>query len=120
MNKAKRQAKRAAIAVLGTIVLLIGIVAIPYPGPGWLIVFAGLAILSTEFEWAGRLLERARSYYDGWVEWLKRQHWAARLLVLAFTGLIIVVTVWLLNGFGILNAWLQLGLDWLQSPLFRS
>lgn len=120
MNKAKRQAKRAAIAVLGTIVLLIGIVAIPYPGPGWLIVFAGLAILSTEFEWAGRLLERARSYYDGWVEWLKRQHWATRLLVLAFTGLIIVVTVWLLNGFGILNAWLQLGLDWLQSPLFRS
>lgn len=120
MNKAKRQAKRVAIAIMGTIVLLIGIVAIPYPGPGWLIVFAGLAILATEFEWAGRLLERARGYYDDWAGWLKRQHWIIRLLVLAFTGIVIVITIWLLNGFGIMNAWLKLGLDWLQSPLFRS
>lgn len=119
MNKAKRQAKRAAIAAMGSIVLLIGIVAIPYPGPGWLIVFAGLAILATEFEWAGRLLERARGYYDDWVDWIKKQHWAVRLLVLAFTGLVIVITVWLLNGFGIMNAWFKLGLDWVQSPFVR-
>ncbi len=120
MNKAKRHAKRVAVAAMGSIVLLVGVVAIPYPGPGWLIVFAGLAILATEFDWAGRLLERIRGYYDSWVGWLKRQHWSLQLLVLSFTGLVVLTTVWLLNGFGILNAWLQLELDWLQSPLFRS
>lgn len=120
MNKAKRHAKRVAVAILGTIVLLVGIVAIPYPGPGWLIVFAGLAILATEFEWAGRLLERVRGYYDNWAHWLKKQSWTVRLLILAFTGLVIVTTIWLLNGFGIINAWLRLDLDWLQSPLFHS
>lgn len=120
MNKAKRHAKRVAIAILGTIVLLVGIIAIPYPGPGWLIVFAGLAILGTEFDWAQRLLDRVRGYYDAWVGWLKKQHWGVRFIVLTFTGLVIVITVWLLNGFGLVNAWLHLGLDWVQSPLFRS
>lgn len=119
MNRVKRHARRVAIAVMGTVVLLVGIVAIPYPGPGWLIVFAGLAILATEFEWAGRLLERARAYYDKWVSWLKWQHWGLQLLVLAFTGLVVVTTVWLLNGFGILNAWLHLDLDWVQSPFVK-
>lgn len=119
MNKAKRHAKRVAVGVMGGLVLLVGIVAIPYPGPGWLIVFAGLAILATEFDWAGRLLERARSQYDRWVSWLKRQHWSLQLLVLAFTGLVVAATVWLLNGFGLINAWLDLGLDWIQSPFVR-
>lgn len=116
MNKAKRHAKRVAIAISGTAVLLVGIVAIPYPGPGWLIVFAGLAILATEFDWAQRVLDSARGYYDTWTAWLKRQHWSLQLLVLSITGLVVVTTVWLLNGFGILNAWLDLGLDWVQSP----
>ena len=40
---------------------LVGILAIPYPGPGWAIVFVGLGILATEFEWARQLLAYARS-----------------------------------------------------------
>ena len=42
----------------------VGIVAIPYPGPGWAIIFVGLAILATEFEWAHRLLRYTRERYD--------------------------------------------------------
>lgn len=117
MNKVTRHAKRVAVAILGTIVLLVGIIAIPYPGPGWLIVFAGLAILATEFDWAQRLLDKVRGYYDAWADWLKGQHWSIRLLVLAFTGIVIMVTIWLLNGFGLINAWFHLELDWVQSPL---
>lgn len=117
MQAAKRKAKRTAIAAVGGLVVLVGIIAIPYPGPGWLIVFAGLAILATEFDWAQRLLDYARGKYDDWTAWLKRQHVAVRLLVLACTGLVIVVTMWLLGAFGILNSLLQLNLPWLQSPL---
>ncbi len=36
-----RRAWRIGVAVLGAAVLALGIIAIPYPGPGWLIVFAG-------------------------------------------------------------------------------
>ncbi len=51
---------RIVVGVIGLVVLVAGILAIPYPGPGWAIVFIGLAILATEFEWAHRLLRYTR------------------------------------------------------------
>jgi uncharacterized protein (TIGR02611 family) len=51
---------RIVVGVIGLIVLGAGILAIPYPGPGWAIVFVGLGILATEFDWARRLLAYAR------------------------------------------------------------
>jgi len=118
MGRLKKGAKKLIIGIVGGLVVVVGIIAIPYPGPGWLIVFAGLAILATEFEWAGRLLEFARSKYDAWVDWLKRQSLFVRLLVLALTAVVIVVTIWLLNGFGFMNKLLHLPFPWLDSPLF--
>ena len=49
-----------AVGITGVAVILIGIPLIPLIGPGWLIVFTGLAILATEFAWAGRLRDRIR------------------------------------------------------------
>lgn len=112
------------IGCLGGIVLLAGLVMIPYPGPGWLVVFAGLAILATEFTFAERLLVYGRRRYEAWSVWLKRQHIAVQLLVLALTGLVVVATVWLLNGFGFIRLYLLplTGIRddwlWLDSPLF--
>lgn len=54
-------ARKFGIAIVGVTVILIGIPLIPLIGPGWLIVFTGLAILATEFEWARRLRDRVRS-----------------------------------------------------------
>ena len=51
----------------------VGIVAIPYPGPGWAIVFVGLGILATEFDWARRLLAYAKERYDKVMDWFHRQ-----------------------------------------------
>lgn len=64
---------RIAVGVVGLLVLAVGILAIPYPGPGWAIVFVGLAILATEFDWARRLLAYARERYDAAMAWFKRQ-----------------------------------------------
>ena len=55
-----RNAKRTAVTLAGFAVVLIGLVLIPLPGPGWLIVFGGLAILATEYVWARRLLNYSR------------------------------------------------------------
>jgi uncharacterized protein (TIGR02611 family) len=117
MQRTKKQIKRVAIAVTGGAVVIVGIIAIPYPGPGWLIVFSGLAILATEFTWAQRVLDFARHKYDMWTEWLKKQHMAIKLLVLALTGVVVVVSMWLLNVFGILDGLLHLRMSWLHSPL---
>lgn len=117
MDRVKRSTRRVAIGTVGGVVLVIGIVAIPYPGPGWLIVFTGLAILSTEFEWAHRLLHFGRAKYEAWEQWLRVQSPLVRGLVLAFTGLVVVLTMWLLNVFGMTANLLQLHYPWLYSPL---
>jgi uncharacterized protein (TIGR02611 family) len=119
MDKIGRGAKKVLVAVVGAIVMLVGIVLIPYPGPGWLIVFAGLAILSSEFAFAERLLARGKRYFRGWEAWVKQQGTPIQIAILTFTGLVIVTTIWLVNGFGILNVLLSLNQDWLVSPLFR-
>jgi uncharacterized protein (TIGR02611 family) len=114
-----RKTWRVAIGTLGTLVLIAGIIMIPYPGPGWAVVFVGLAILGSEFAWAKRLLRFAKGKYDAWTDWLKRQHWTVQLLVLGLTGLIVVATLWLLNAFYLVAGWV--GLEewtWLQSPFF--
>ncbi len=119
MEKFRRRSKKTAIGILGGLVLIIGIICIPYPGPGWLIVFAGLGILSTEFDWAKRLLDFAKGKYDAWQAWLKSQPLAVKTAFWLLTCAVVIVTIWLLNGYGLINGWLHLGQDWVQSPLFR-
>lgn len=118
MEHVIRHSKRVAIAIVGGLVVLVGIVMIPYPGPGWLVVFAGLAILATEFDRAQRVLDYIGDIYEGWQAWLKRQSIFIKIIVWAMTAMVVVMTVWLLNGYGIMNDWLNLGQDWLHSPIF--
>ena len=118
MDKLRRHSKKVLIGIAGGLVVLIGLVLVPYPGPGWLIVFAGLAILAIEFEFASKVLDYAKGKYDAWSAWLKRRNIYVQLSVLALTGAVVVMTLWLLNAFGIINNVLNLGQDWLVSPLF--
>ena len=117
-NPGLRALYRIGVAVVGGTVLAAGLVLIPYPGPGWLVVFAGLAILATEFVWARWLLGRARSGYDAWTRWLGRQAWPVKLLVLAATAAVVLLTLWLLDMFGLVAGWIGVDWTWLQSPLF--
>ncbi len=83
------------VALLGAVVVTIGIILIPFPGPGWLIVLGGLAIWAIEFVWAQRLLSFTRARLEQWWHWLGRQHWTVRVLAGA-VGLVFVSTVvWL-------------------------
>ena len=45
---------RIGVGVVGGLLLVVGVLAIPGPGQGWALVFLALAILSTEFTWAHR------------------------------------------------------------------
>jgi uncharacterized protein (TIGR02611 family) len=50
---------RWAFVLVGVLILLAGIAMLALPGPAFVVIPIGLAILSLEFAWAERLLERA-------------------------------------------------------------
>jgi tellurite resistance protein TerC len=60
MLKTLKQVKRLTIGVIGTTILLIGIALIVLPGPAFIVIPIGLAILATEFAWAKSLLKKVR------------------------------------------------------------
>ena len=96
-NPTGRVALRVVVGVLGAIVVSVGIVLIPLPGPGWLIVIAGLGIWAVEFHWAKRLLGFTRRHVHGWAEWVKRQSLAVRFVIgavgIVFVGAVAVLSI---------------------------
>ncbi len=60
--------RRAAVTLLGSVVLLVGVAMIVLPGPATLVIPAGLAILAREYHWARRLMARLRAAWPGWRE----------------------------------------------------
>ncbi len=52
--------RRFAVTLVGGAAVLLGVILMPLPGPGFLVVAVGLAILATEYAWARRLLDRTR------------------------------------------------------------
>lgn len=55
-----RSTKRIVVSTVGFALLAIGIVLLVVPGPGLLLVAAGLAVLATEYAWARTALEVTR------------------------------------------------------------
>jgi hypothetical protein len=56
-----KQFKRIMIMVGGGTVLVLGVAMIVLPGPAFIVIPAGLAILALEFAWARRWLRSARA-----------------------------------------------------------
>ena len=55
------QSVRLSVAALGFTVLAVGLVLLITPGPGLLVIIAGLAVLAHEFAWAAKALEKAKT-----------------------------------------------------------
>ena len=62
-----RVVKRTIISVVGGTVLLIGIALLLLPGPAFIVIPIGLAILATEYAWARRWLRKAREYTSSFI-----------------------------------------------------
>ena len=52
-----RHLKRFFVEGLGWLLVVVGIAALVLPGPGLLAIFAGMALLATQYDWAERRLE---------------------------------------------------------------
>lgn len=68
---------RVSVGVLGGGITALGLLLVPLPGPGWLVVFLGLTILGTEFAWAKRMSAFVKHQLDRFWAWLQARR-AAR------------------------------------------
>ncbi|KAB1916159.1 TIGR02611 family protein [Micromonospora sp. AMSO31t] len=94
-NPTGRVALKIFIGLLGAVVVTIGLALIPLPGPGWLLVIAGLGVWAVEFHWARRLLAFTRRHVNAWTRWATSRSLPVRC-ALGVAGLVFVsVVVWL-------------------------
>ncbi|CAL9573011.1 hypothetical protein SUDANB6_04908 [Streptomyces sp. enrichment culture] len=47
---------QVGVFVVGLAVVVAGVIMLPLPGPGWVVIFGGMAIWATEFVWAQLVL----------------------------------------------------------------
>ena len=93
-NPTGRLVLRIGIGTLGTLVVALGIVLIPFPGPGWAIVILGLAIWALEFTWAKNLLDFTKRHVQSWTRWIGRQSLPVRALIGVVGVLFVGAIVW--------------------------
>jgi uncharacterized protein (TIGR02611 family) len=102
-----RMALKIAIGTLGTLVVALGLLLIPFPGPGWAIVILGLAIWALEFAWAKNLLQFTKRHVQSWTRWVRRQSLSVRvfigLLGLIFVAGVVWSSVWLSFGVNLVD-----------------
>src|SRR3954451_10893375 len=104
IEKVHRITKKIVIAIAGGVIVAGGLVLVPLPGPGWLIVLAGLGVWAIEFHWARRLLRYTRAQLNRWWRWVNQQSIWVKLLI----GL---ATAALIAGIVLLSLWVGLGGD---------
>lgn len=117
-NPALSVTTKVVVGIVGTAVLLIGVVMLVTPGPAFVLIPVGLAILATEFDWARRWLEKARA--KAHQARLKAQALdpkvrRRRLLVVV---LVLVVLIGAIAGYVAAFGWPAYavhGWDWVQS-----
>jgi len=93
-NPATARIYRLTVGVVGLLIVVTGLALVPLPGPGWLIVFAGLAVWGSEFEWAQRLLNWVRAKVRAWDGWIRAQPvWLQGLAILG-TAIVVLALMW--------------------------
>ncbi len=85
---------RLMVGLVGAAIAVTGLFLVPLPGPGWLIVFVGLAILASEFPWAQRLLDFGRDRLRRWTRWLGGRPLVVRVAVGLGTAVLVGVTLY--------------------------
>jgi uncharacterized protein (TIGR02611 family) len=83
---------RIIIGVIGGAITVAGAIALVGPGPGILIVLAGLGILATEFAWAARVMVHTRTYAQKAADKAGIPKWA-QLAMIAVGAVISIVVI---------------------------
>lgn len=78
---------RCGIGLLGLLCVLLGLLTGPFPGPGGIpLMLIGVAVWSSEFRWAHRLLLRVKEGVRRYRSWSRRRQVAVLLMILLICG----------------------------------
>ncbi len=58
--KTLKQVRKFIVIIIGFSMIAIGLVMVVLPGPAFIFIPAGVAILATEFIWAKKLLQKVK------------------------------------------------------------
>ncbi len=94
-TKAGRLFWRLVIGIVGGSITALGAIALVGPGPGILIVLAGLGILATEFAWAARVMVHTRTYAQKAADKAGIPKWVQYALIAGAAILSIMVILYL-------------------------
>jgi uncharacterized protein (TIGR02611 family) len=114
-NSTGRLALKIGVGIVGGLVVAVGIILIPFPGPGWAIVILGLAILAVEFHWARGVLAFTKRHVQGWTHWIGRQSLPLRALIGLVGMVFISAVVWTSFKVSMDIDLVQVSLDWLRA-----
>ncbi|MDQ0747182.1 uncharacterized protein (TIGR02611 family) [Streptomyces africanus] len=98
---------QVGIFIIGLAVVVAGIIMLPLPGPGWVVIFGGMAIWATEFVWAQLVLRWTKRKVTEAAQRALDPRVRRRNIILTSIGLVIVavlvgIYVW---KFGIVMPW---------------
>jgi uncharacterized protein (TIGR02611 family) len=96
-TKAGQLAWRVFIGLLGGGVTVIGAIALVAPGPGVLILLAGLGILASEFAWASRAMNKTKSMAQSAANKVGMPVWVKYLIFASAAAFSIVAIVFYLH-----------------------
>ena len=88
---------RIIIGIFGGAVTVAGAIALVGPGPGILIVLAGLGILATEFAWAARVMVHTRTYAQKAADKAGIPKWAQLAMIAIGAVISIIVIIYLVS-----------------------
>lgn len=91
-SKAGNLIWRIFIGALGGTITVLGAIALVAPGPGVLILLAGLGILATEFAWASRAVSKTKSIAQTAVDKVGMPTWI-KYLISAGAALFSIVVI---------------------------
>ncbi|WDV50418.1 TIGR02611 family protein [Streptomyces coeruleorubidus] len=98
---------QVGVFIIGLAVVVTGIIMLPLPGPGWVVIFGGMAIWATEFVWAQLVLRWTKRKVTEAAQRALDPKVRRRNIILTAIGLVIVavlvgIYVW---KFGIVMPW---------------
>ncbi|MDT0460960.1 TIGR02611 family protein [Streptomyces sp. DSM 41527] len=84
---------QVGVFVVGLAVVVGGVIMLPLPGPGWLVIFAGMAIWATEFVWAQLVLRWTKRKVTEAAQKALDPKVRRRNITLTAVGLVIIAAV---------------------------
>ncbi|MEU9138068.1 TIGR02611 family protein [Streptomyces sp. NPDC048404] len=84
---------QVGVFVVGLAVVAAGVIMLPLPGPGWLVIFGGMAIWATEFVWAQLVLRWTKRKVTEATQRALDPRVRRRNIILTSIGLVIVAAL---------------------------